>query len=50
MDFWRNEAYTKFFEHLDRTGGFYYEVCYWLRFFFTVFAQLILKLAIIALG
>lgn len=26
MDFWRDEAYTKFFEHLDRTGGFYYEV------------------------
>ncbi|KAL1936904.1 hypothetical protein VTO73DRAFT_4551 [Trametes versicolor] len=25
MDFWRDEAYTKFFEHLDRTGGFYYE-------------------------
>lgn len=26
MDFWRGEAYTKFFEHLDATGGFYYEV------------------------
>jgi len=25
MDFWRGEAYTKFFEHLDKTGGFYYE-------------------------
>ncbi|KAI0773076.1 glycosyltransferase family 15 protein [Trametes elegans] len=25
MDFWRGEAYTKFFEYLDRTGGFYYE-------------------------
>ncbi|KAG2137162.1 glycosyltransferase family 15 protein [Suillus bovinus] len=25
MDFWRSEAYTKFFEHLDNTGGFYYE-------------------------
>lgn len=25
MDFWRSEAYTKFFEHLDATGGFYYE-------------------------
>lgn len=27
MDFWRGEAYTNFFEHLDATGGFYYEVC-----------------------
>ena len=26
MDFWRGEAYTAFFEHLDSTGGFYYEV------------------------
>ena len=26
MDFWRSEAYMKFFEHLDRKGGFYYEV------------------------
>ncbi|TFK80840.1 glycosyltransferase family 15 protein [Polyporus arcularius HHB13444] len=25
MDFWRSEAYTKFFEHLDKKGGFYYE-------------------------
>ncbi|KAH9930444.1 glycosyltransferase family 15 protein [Epithele typhae] len=25
MDFWRSEAYTKFFEHLDSKGGFYYE-------------------------
>ncbi|KZT22765.1 glycosyltransferase family 15 protein [Neolentinus lepideus HHB14362 ss-1] len=25
MDFWRGEAYTKFFEYLDKTGGFYYE-------------------------
>ncbi|KIY72245.1 glycosyltransferase family 15 protein [Cylindrobasidium torrendii FP15055 ss-10] len=25
MDFWRSESYTAFFEHLDRTGGFYYE-------------------------
>ena len=30
LDFWRGEAYTKFFEYLDRTGGFYYEV--WLLF------------------
>lgn len=26
MDFWRGEAYSKFFEYLDATGGFYYEV------------------------
>lgn len=26
MDFWRGEAYTKFFEYLDSKGGFYYEV------------------------
>jgi len=26
MDFWRGEAYQKFFEYLDYTGGFYYEV------------------------
>ena len=26
MDFWRGEAYTAFFEYLDRRGGFYYEV------------------------
>ncbi|TDL19414.1 glycosyltransferase family 15 protein [Rickenella mellea] len=25
MDFWRGEAYTKFFDHLEATGGFYYE-------------------------
>ena len=29
MDFWRGEAYSKFFDFLDRKGGFYYEVrCY----------------------
>lgn len=27
MDFWRGEAYTKYFEFLDSKGGFYYEVC-----------------------
>ena len=27
MDFWRGEAYSKFFEYLDETGGFYYDVC-----------------------
>ena len=26
MDFWRGEAYSKFFDFLDRKGGFYYEV------------------------
>jgi len=25
LDLWRSEAYMKFFEHLDREGGFYYE-------------------------
>jgi len=25
LDFWRSEAYMKFFEHLDNAGGFYYE-------------------------
>ncbi|KAJ3830262.1 glycosyltransferase family 15 protein [Lentinula raphanica] len=25
MDFWRGEAYTRFFEFLDSRGGFYYE-------------------------
>ncbi|KAK0212265.1 glycosyltransferase family 15 protein [Desarmillaria ectypa] len=25
MEFWRGPAYTDFFVHLDRTGGFYYE-------------------------
>lgn len=25
LRFWRQEAYVKFFEHLDRAGGFYYE-------------------------
>ena len=27
MDFWRSEAYSKFFEFLESKGGFYYEVC-----------------------
>lgn len=26
MDFWRSEAYTKYFEFLESKGGFYYEV------------------------
>jgi hypothetical protein len=25
LNFWRGEAYTKFFDHLDKAGGFYYE-------------------------
>ncbi|CAN6645659.1 probable mannosyltransferase Ktr4p [Trichomonascus vanleenenianus] len=25
MDFWRSEAYQKYFDHLDRSGGFFYE-------------------------
>ncbi|KAF5376838.1 hypothetical protein D9757_008886 [Collybiopsis confluens] len=25
MNFWRGEAYTKFFQYLDEKGGFYYE-------------------------
>ncbi|KAJ7736012.1 glycosyltransferase family 15 protein [Mycena maculata] len=36
MDFWRGEVYTKFFEFLDQTGGFYYEVRFSsLLFFFS---------------
>jgi hypothetical protein len=27
LEFWRSEAYTKYFEYLDSAGGFYYEVC-----------------------
>ena len=26
MDFWRGEAYQRFFDFLDAKGGFYYEV------------------------
>lgn len=26
LDFWRSEPYMKFFEFLDKKGGFYYEV------------------------
>jgi len=25
LNFWRGEAYMKYFEHLDKAGGFYYE-------------------------
>ena len=25
LNFWRGEAYTKYFEYLDQKGGFYYE-------------------------
>ena len=36
MDFWRSEAYTKFFEYLEATGGFYYEVSSECLFFLRV--------------
>lgn len=26
LDFWRGEAYSAYFDYLDRRGGFYYEV------------------------
>lgn len=26
MNFWRSPAYMTFFEHLEKAGGFYYEV------------------------
>lgn len=26
MNLWRSEAYTKFFDRLEASGGFYYEV------------------------
>jgi hypothetical protein len=26
MDFWRGPAYTAYFDYLEKTGGFYYEV------------------------
>lgn len=26
LSFYRSEAYQKYFEYLDQTGGFYYEV------------------------
>ena len=30
MNLWRGEAYAKFFDHLDASGGFYYEVMQFL--------------------
>ena len=27
LDFWRGEAYSKYFDYLESKGGFYYEVC-----------------------
>ena len=27
LDFYRGEAYSTFFDHLDHDGGFYYDVC-----------------------
>lgn len=26
MDFWRGNTYMRFFDYLDKKGGFYYEV------------------------
>jgi hypothetical protein len=26
MEFWRSDAYSAYFDHLDSKGGFYYEV------------------------
>jgi len=26
MEFWRGEAFSAYFDYLDRNGGFYYEV------------------------
>jgi len=26
MEFWRGEAYTAYVDHLEQTGGFFYEV------------------------
>lgn len=34
LNFWRGEAYMKYFEYLDRAGGFYYEVCVSLTFLY----------------
>ena len=28
LDLWRGEAYSKYFEFLDKKGGFYYEVLF----------------------
>ena len=39
MDFWRGEAYSKFFDYLDATGGFYYEVGDSLHMLITFFAH-----------
>lgn len=43
MDFWRSEAYTKFFEYLELKGGFYYEVRTNMALLFDFFDQLILQ-------
>jgi alpha 1,2-mannosyltransferase len=32
MDFWRGPAYSAFFQYLEATGGFYYEV--YMRFIY----------------
>jgi len=33
LDFWRGEAYSKYFEYLESKGGFYYEVCILFPYF-----------------
>jgi len=45
LNFWRGEAYTKYFEFLDQAGGFYYEV----RIFVLLFIEY-LSYSITALG
>ena len=37
MDFWRGEAYSAFFDYLDSTGNFYYEVGPLVLFAWSVF-------------
>lgn len=32
LNFWRGTAYTKYFDYLDKAGGFYYEVRHTLGF------------------
>jgi alpha 1,2-mannosyltransferase len=45
MDFWRGEAYMAFFDYLDRTGGFYYEV----RTYISTVSPLLLQLTVDAI-
>ena len=52
MNFWRGEAYTKYFDYLDATGGFYYEVRRQLTpwFLFRVHSVLISSVPDIEMG